>query len=334
MSDTLSVDARLRLGAFTLDARFEAPAHGVTCLFGPSGAGKSLLLSVLAGLRRVDEGRIALGTRVLDDSGAHVPPHQRGIGLVFQEARLFPHLSVRGNLDYAHARAPQARRKLGLEQTAEHFDIAPLLDRPVRNLSGGEKGRVALARAMVSAPDLLLLDEPFAALDGTRRSAFLNTLRGMHEAFGLPMLVVTHQIDDAATLADHLIGIESGGIVASGDLSDVATQSPFRALLTPHDIGAALPMNALRHASGANAGRIWVRADHVVLAAVEPHGLSARNIWQSEIMAIDRESDSALLVHLRASAGVMLARVTPEAAMDLNLAPGQKVWAIVKAHSI
>ncbi len=334
MSETLSVDARLRLDVFALDARFEAPARGVTCLFGPSGAGKSLLLSVLAGLRRIDEGRIALGSRVLDDVSVHVPPHQRGIGLVFQDARLFPHLSVRGNLDYAYARTPPERRKLTLEQVAQHFDITPLLERPVRNLSGGEKSRVALARALLSTPDLLLLDEPFAALDGPRRTAFLNTLRGMHETFSLPMLVVTHQIDDAAAIANHLIGIEDGKIVISGALTDVATQSPFRASLTPHDVGAALPASALRHVSGVHSGHVWVRADHVVLAATEPRGLSARNIWESEITSIDHESDSALLVHLRAAAGAVLARVTPEAAMDLALAPGQKVWAIVKAHSI
>src|SRR5262249_42327096 len=155
MSGTLSVDARLRLGGFTLDARFEAPGDGVTCLFGPSGAGKSLLLSTIAGLQRGVSGRIALGARILDDAHTHAPPHARGIGLVFQDARLFPHLSVRGNLTFASRRAPAGKRKVSLEEAAAHFDIERLLERRVRHLSGGEKSRVALARALLSAPDLV-----------------------------------------------------------------------------------------------------------------------------------------------------------------------------------
>lgn len=333
MSGTLSVEARLRLSSFTLETRFEAPS-GVTCVFGPSGAGKSLLLSVIAGTRRMQSGRIALGQRVFDDENAHMPAHRRGVGLVFQDARLFPHLSVRGNLMYAERRAPPGARKVSLEQAAVHFGLTTLLDRGVRHLSGGEKNRVALARALLSAPDLLLLDEPFAALDGARRAAFLTTLREMHEAFALPMLVVSHQIEDAAALADHLVGIDSGRVVAAGPLAQTAMTPRFRALLAQRDIGAALPAEALRLPATAGARSAWIKADHVLIATTEPQGLSARNIWRSALTALDPEGDTALLARLETPHGDVLARITRDAALDLKLAPGQTVWAIVKAHSI
>ena len=170
----LEADIKLCQGRFALDARFTAP-DGITALFGPSGAGKSTLLSALAGLKPAS-GRIALNGKSCEQLG----PHRRGLGLVFQDARLFPHLTVRGNLAYAHRRAPA---RLEIAEVAEFFDIANLLDRPVGNLSGGEKSRVALARALVAAPDFLLLDEPFAALDGARRRAFLQVLRTAHRKY-------------------------------------------------------------------------------------------------------------------------------------------------------
>lgn len=320
---TLVVDARLRRGAFALDARFEAPLDGVTVLFGPSGAGKSLLLSAIAGLARLDAGRIVLGGRDVSAT----PTHQRGVGLVFQDARLFPHLSVRENLAYAAQRAPAAR--LGLEQAASLFDIAALLERRVRNLSGGEKARVALARALLSAPDLLLLDEPFAALDGARRQRFLTLLKTLHAQFALPMIVVTHQIEDAAYLADHVVALKAGRVIASGPMQTTATMSAFQDLLDARDIGAALPALALASASGG----AWVRADHVLLATAQPQGLSARNVWPGEILSLHAE-ETAVLVTVRTPVGVLVARVTRSAMDELALAPGLSVWAIVKAHSV
>lgn len=331
MSQALSASIRLSRGAFTLDAAFEIPLDGITALFGPSGAGKSLLLSALAGLRKIETGRIALGARVLDDVAARVrtPAHLRGVGMVFQDARLFPHLTVRGNLDYALRRAPEPRARLAA--AAADFDIATLLDRPVRNLSGGEKSRVALARAFLSAPDLLLLDEPFAALDGARRRAFLSLLRDIHARSGLPLLVVTHEIEDAAALADHVLGMKGGRIVAAGPFAATAAHPAFQALLDARDIGAAIPRAAFQGA-GKTGASVWVRADNVVLASARPHGLSARNIWAARITALSGVEDG-VLVALEASFGPLFARVTESAAADLALAPGQDVWAIVKAHA-
>ena len=336
MSSGLAVDVRVALNTFRLDARFCAPSPGITALFGPSGAGKSLLLDVIAGVRRPDAGRIALNGRVLDDASTHVRvgAHERGIGLVFQNARLFPHLDVRGNLAFAASRAPAGAKGPSVEAAAAHFDIAGLLDRRVAKLSGGERARVALARAVLSAPAFLLLDEPFAALDGARRAAFIATLRRMHEAFAIPMLVVTHQIDDAAAFAGHIVGLAAGSVVADGALQDTVQELPFRNLLATRDVGAALSADALRMTAATESRAQWVRADHVLLAAVEPSGLSARNIWPGTVQALEREADGAVLVSVDTRAGALLARVTSAAASELKLAAGQNVWAIVKAHSL
>jgi molybdate transport system ATP-binding protein len=328
----LSAHVTLVRGAFKLDARFEAPLSGVTALFGPSGAGKSILLSALAGLNRIDRGRISLGRRVLDDVAARirVPPHLRGVGLVFQDARLLPHLSVRGNLAYALRRAPSGPSNLTLADAAAYFDIGALLDRPTRNLSGGEKSRVALARALLSRPDLLLLDEPFAALDGTRRRAFLDVLRQMHKSFALPMLAVTHQIDDVALLADHLIALDAGRIAAAGPMMHVSSSDAFQALLDQRDSGAAVTLPT----TAGDTSTVWMRADHVLLANAPPSGLSARHVWQARIIGLVPESRSSILVRLESASGLLRARVTPAAVSELGLAPGGIAWAIVKAHAI
>ena len=333
MTDALAVDAGLRRGAFALSAQFTAPRDGVTALFGASGAGKSLLLSAIAGLSRIERGRIAFGARVLDDvnAGLHVAAHRRGVGLVFQDARLFPHLSVRGNLAFAATRAPAPP---DIDATARAFDIAPLLDRSPRHLSGGERSRVALARAALSAPDLLLLDEPFAALDGARRSEFLATLREMHARLALPMVVVTHQIDDAAALADHLVGLSAGAVTVSGAFAATALTPAFQALLDPRDVGAALAPSAFAHAPRTPAASVWVRADHVLLASEAPRGLSARNVWAGRVVEVKHETSGRRLVHVETTAGGVLSRITTEAERELGVAPGAPVWAIVKAHAI
>lgn len=327
-------DAAITRGAFSLQATFEAPAEGVTVLFGPSGAGKSMLLSTVAGMHRLDRGRILWNGRVLEDAGRRerVAPHQRNIGLVFQDARLFPHLTVRGNLTYAERRRPADRTVPVVDEMAQRLDIPDLLERPVRNLSGGEKGRVALARALLSAPDLLLLDEPFAALDGKRRRAFLALLRQASAAQGLPMIVVTHQIDDAAELADHAIAIHSGKVLAHGPAGVVMNSAGFAGLLDRRDIGARLDATAI---SGGDGGRgVWVRADSVLIAAEQPRGLSARNVWEGRIAAILGEPDGSALVSLDTAVGHIASRITPQALADLHLEEGRPAWAVVKTHAL
>ena len=320
----LEADIEVEQGAFSLRARFSAPAKGITVLFGPSGSGKTTLLSVLAGLKRPDRGIVTLGA----DSIGDLPPHRRGLGLVFQDARLFPHLTVRQNIAYAAHRAPQAG--LQVEEVARFFDIVPLLDRPTGNLSGGEKSRVALARALASRPDFLLLDEPFAALDGIRRRAFIATLLDLHKVHQLPMLVVTHNIDDAAALGSHLVALQAGVVVAAGDFATASRQAAFQSLLDERDTGAAIAADRLLVADNRR-GAIWLRADQVLLASEAPHGLSARNVLAGQVTALRPENDQSVLVELAAPVGHLFSRVTPQAARELALAPGRPVWAIAKA---
>jgi molybdate transport system ATP-binding protein len=323
----MMLDVRLKLtqGAFTLDAAFQAPA-GITSLFGPSGSGKSTLLAALGGLKP------GLGRMLLDGEPLAAAPHRRGIGLVFQDARLFPHLSVRGNLLYAWRRADPARRRT-IDEVARFFDLSDLLERSVTNLSGGEQGRVALARALVSSPRLLLLDEPFAALDGARRRAFVKVLGDMHRAFAIPMLVVTHVIDDAAALATHLVALRDGRVVAQGAFAETALTPAFRALLDSRDTGAALPGQALVKGDASPVKSVWLRADHVLLASRKPEGISARNVLEGEIVAMTEEG-GARLVELRTAVGTLLSRLTPQAVAELELAPGGKAWALIKAHAL
>ena len=327
-------NAVVRRGAFLLQASFDAPDSGITAVFGPSGAGKSMLLSAIAGLHRLEAGRIRWQGRVLEDTAQRerVPPHRRGIGLVFQDARLFPHLTVRSNLAYAERRRPADRTVPVLAEMAQRLDVSDLLDRPVRNLSGGEKSRVALARALLSAPELLLLDEPFAALDGKRRRAFLAMLREVSAAQRLPMMVVTHQIEDAVELADHVVALKDGKVVVHGAAGGATRTTEFTALLDRRDLGARVDASAI---AGADGGRgIWVRADSVLIASQQPHGLSARNVWEGRIASIFREPDGSALVSIATRVGYISSRITPEALAELHLEEGRTAWAVVKTHAL
>lgn len=326
----LDVDVRLTQGGFRLDAKFTVPADGVTCVFGPSGSGKSTLLSVLAGLKHCG-GHIRLGARTLADGRLHVPAYRRDIGIVFQDARLFPHLTARENIAYAWKRAPAAARP-PLEEVARFFDIDAFLDRPVGNLSGGEKSRVALARAVAAAPAFLLLDEPFAALDGARRRAFIQILLRMHEAYSLPMMVVTHDVEDAATLASHLVALQEGKLVACGDFAGASSQAAFRRLLDDRDLGVAMPAHLLRNLRGGQF--VWLRADQVLLAAQRPQAISARNILEGRITTITPEAHGGVLIELATAHGPVLSRVTRDALTELGLNTGMPVWALAKAHML
>ncbi len=326
-------EAVVRRGAFRLAADFEVPTTGITVVFGPSGAGKSMLLSAVAGLHRLETGVLEFNGRVMEDVSARrrVGAHERGIGLVFQDARLFPHRTVKGNLQYAERRRPAARNAPIVIEIARRLEFEDLLERPVRNLSGGEKSRVALARAIVSAPELLLLDEPFAALDGRRRRAFLTMLRALSREQSLPMVVVTHQVEEVAELADHVIAMKAGRVVAHGTAGDVMRRMDFTSLLDLRDLGARVDAAAVR---GGQGGGVWIRADSVLIASDEPRGISARNVWKGKIASIIREPDGAILVSLASEAGYISSRITPEAYADLRLEEGATAWAVVKAHAV
>lgn len=235
----LVVEARTRLGDFSMDVAFEGPADGITVLFGPSGAGKSATLAVVAGTLRPREGRVVLGDRVLTDARVFVPPERRRIGVVHQDARLFPHLPVRANLLYGWKRAKGGRR-IAIDDVVAVLAIGHLLERRVAELSGGERQRVALGRAMLSQPELLLLDEPVSALDAERRGEVLGFVARLRDAFGLPMLYVTHDADEARMLGDALVRIEGGRVVASGAPHAVLQPRALTGTVIAHEQGATL----------------------------------------------------------------------------------------------
>ncbi|OYU36045.1 ATP-binding cassette domain-containing protein [Novosphingobium sp. PASSN1] len=203
---SFDIDLTLRRGERTITCRFAAPA-GITALVGPSGAGKSSVLEAIAGLLRPQSGRIAISGAVLYDSAAviYLAPEHRACGMVFQDLRLFPHLRVRDNLTYGEKLAPPERRFLSLEETARFLDIAPLLDRRPRTLSGGEAQRVAIGRALLSGPRFLLMDEPLTALDAARREAVIAVIQRIRDELALPILLVSHDRADVARLADQVV---------------------------------------------------------------------------------------------------------------------------------
>ncbi len=213
----LSVSVHRTLGRFVLEVQFTGPVDGVTVLFGPSGAGKSATLAAMVGSARDATGRITLGERVLVDSATDLftPPQHRRIGWVSQDARLFPHMPVRANLGYGLRRATRAPT-IAWDDVLDVLGIAPLLDRKVAALSGGERQRVALGRALLSQPDLLLLDEPLAALDTPRKAEILGYVTRLKARFRLPMVYVTHSTHEALAIGDHLVRIEAGRAVAQG----------------------------------------------------------------------------------------------------------------------
>lgn len=330
-------DIRLRQGAFTLQGSFSAPAPGVTVLFGPSGAGKSSLLRAIAGLVKPEKGVVSLGDETLEavDRGIRTPAHDRDIGLVFQDARLFPHLSVRGNLQYAIRRLPNRRAAPEISLVAEQVEIAHLLNRSVGKLSGGERSRVALARALVGAPRLLLLDEPFAALDGKLRRSFVAMLGRLAEEQALPMVVVTHLIDDAVELADHVVAVNNGEIIAAGAAGDVMRTDAFRDLLDARDDGVRLAADALAGEDVPHPGKgIWVRADNVLVAVEAPRGLSARNVWAGQLARMEVEPEGSVVLQMEVEVGRVSARVTSSAVRELGLEIGQSIWAVVKTHAV
>lgn len=207
----LEVQARRALGAFTLDVAFEVPAQGVTVLFGPSGSGKTATLAAIAGTGRPDSGRVAVDDRVLLDTAARVdvPPERRRVGVVHQDARLFPHMPVRANLLYGWRRA-RTERRLGLDPVVEVLGIGHLLARRPGELSGGERQRVAIGRALLAQPDLLLMDEPMASLDAERKAGLLPYLEALHRDLHMPILYVTHDVTEAKRLGDRVVRLDAG----------------------------------------------------------------------------------------------------------------------------
>lgn len=342
----IDLDFQARAGTFALDVTLQAPA-GVTALFGPSGAGKTSVLRAIAGLVTPEAGHIRIGDRSLWEGGRGLPVSRRKLGYVFQDARLFPHLSVRQNLRYGGRKEEEAVIAL--------LGLADLLDRRPAGLSGGEAQRVAIGRALMSAPNLLLLDEPLAALDAPRKAEvmpYLARLRGQ----GVPMLYVSHAMSEVAQLADTLAVIEAGRVRASGPLEQMLADPSMMPLVGVREAGAVLqvrvegydPADDLSDVSfdggrlvlpgrlGARGDslRLRVPAQEVILARSRPEGLSALNVLEAEVTALSPGRGPGVAVGLRIGRTPILARITRRSADALALQPGQRIYAILKATAV
>jgi len=351
----LALQHRFGARGFALDVAFAAPAEGVTALFGPSGCGKSTILAAVAGLLAPDAGRIALGDTVLLDTarGIRLAPERRRCAMVFQDARLFPHLSVESNLRYGLKRAPTDAKGPGFDEVVALLGIAALLGRRPGRLSGGERQRVALGRALLARPRLLLMDEPLAALDAARRAEVLPFLARLHQVGRIPILYVTHALDEVDALADRLVLIEAGRVLAEGAVEALATRTDLP-LAARRDAGSLIActvaahdavrgLTELRFAGGrvlvplrgevpGSRARLRLRARDVAVATEPPRGLSTQNILPATLAAIS-EASAAQEVFLRLMMGPtpILARVTRDSVARLGLVPGQQVWAVIKA---
>jgi len=339
---------------FALEAEFAAPG-GVTALFGPSGCGKSTILAAVAGLLRPREGRIALDGAVLLDTarGISVPAERRRCGVVFQDARLFPHLSVETNLRYGLRRAPRGAEGPGFEAVVALLGIGHLLRRRPLGLSGGERQRVALGRALLARPRLLLMDEPLAALDAARRAEVLPFLARLRDAAGLPILYVTHALDEVDALADTLVLLEAGRVAAAGPVEALSARTDLPQLSRRRDAGALLACTVLAHDAARGltrlgfpggelvtplrpepAGarlRVRLRARDVAVAVTEPHGLSVHNILPCRLEGMSEAGPQEVFLRLGLGPTTLLARVTRDTPSRLGLAPGMALWALVKS---
>ncbi|MGH8181262.1 MAG: molybdenum ABC transporter ATP-binding protein [Steroidobacteraceae bacterium] len=347
-----------RWEGFKLRAQLDAPTPGVVALFGRSGCGKTTLINIISGLLRPDEGRVELdGVTLTDTRGRiHVPVERRRIGYVFQDARLFPHLGVLANLRYGERRAPKETRAIGLDTVLALLGLEPLLKRRPYQLSGGERQRVALGRTLLSQPRLLLLDEPLASVDAARREEVLPYLETLRDSLSIPMVYVSHQLDEVLRLATHVALMEAGEIVAFGTLSDISVRPELRAIVGPEAVGAILDGTVTRvdaaagmadiqlgggvlHVSlqNARAGapiRIQLLARDIILATEPARGLSVRNALQGVISEISPDFGQAVLIKIDIGAGTaVLARVTKHALQALELRVGMSIWVLVKAVS-
>ncbi|MDP5334036.1 MAG: molybdenum ABC transporter ATP-binding protein [Paracoccaceae bacterium] len=350
---TLQVSLRHRFDGFDLDVAFEAPP-GVTVLFGPSGSGKSTVINAVAGLLRPDTGRIVADDWVLldTDAGRVLPPHKRRLGYVFQEGRLFPHLSVRQNLLFGRWFAPRDARGESLDRVVELLGLGHLLDRRPGALSGGEKQRVAIGRALLAAPRLILADEPLAALDETRKAEILPYFERLRDEVAVPILYVSHASAEVARLATTVVALRAGKVAAVGPpgqvLGDVAAvgargaSSILTARVVAHHAdgltqlaAGEMPLWLPRiEAAPGKMVRVRIAAQDVILASEVPRGLSALNILSGTIAEIRRGQGPGVMVTLNIGAQRLSARITRRSAEAMGLSEGQTCHAVLKSVAV
>jgi len=353
----LEVDVTLTQGGFRLDAVFAAQAP-IVALFGRSGAGKSTLVNAIAGLVTPDRGRIAVEGRTLFDarSGIDLAPEDRRVGYVFQDALLFPHLTVRANLAYGERLTPPHERYVDRARVIELLDLQRLLDRRPSGLSGGERQRAAIGRALLASPRLLLMDEPLASLDAARKAEILAYVELLRDELRLPIVYVSHSLEEVTRLADHVVVIGEGRVLAEGALAAVMARPDMAMLAGRFEAGTVIEARVARvdeahglttlafdggelvvpnlDALPGEPVRARVRARDVSIALTRPEGISIQNILEAKVTALASEYGAIVDVEMSVGGAMLLARVTRKAVAELGLRPGLGVHALVKAVAI
>jgi molybdate transport system ATP-binding protein len=348
---------RIDYGTFVLDANLRLPGHGVTGLFGPSGSGKTTFLRVIAGLERASNACIEVNGEVWQDDarGLFLPTHQRSLGYVFQEASLFAHLDVQRNLEYGMRRIPQAQRRVSLDQAIALLDIGHLKQRRPDKLSGGERQRVAIARALATSPGILLMDEPLAALDVRRKAEIMPYLERLHDELDIPILYVSHAPDEVARLADHLVLLDGGRVLADGATNDLLTRLDLDIAHGP-GAGALITATIVEHdpeyhlSCAAFSGgrlmlprqsstvgqyvRIRIQARDVSLSLAPHRETSILNVIPVIVSEISDDTEGQVTVGLDANGTRILAHITRKSAVTMRLMPGSAVYAQIKGVAI
>lgn len=356
----MDIRLRLKYSAFALDVDLQLPGRGVSALYGHSGSGKTTCLRCIAGLERAEHGFVQINDEVWQDSrkGLFVPPHKRALGYVFQEASLFPHLSVLANLEFGLKRIARQERQVDLAHASELLGITHLLQRAPHNLSGGERQRVGIARALLTSPRLLLMDEPLAALDSQRKSEILPYLERLHAELDIPVLYVSHSQDEVARLADHIVLLSEGKVIASGPIGETLARLDLplargddAGVVIEGQVGAynlnyqlltlQLPGSAqhlrVTHASMAIGRplRVKVQARDISLSLTPAEHSSILNSLRVTVVSETAADNQAhVLIRLDADGTPLLARITRYSRDQLGLHPGQWLWAQIKSVAV
>ncbi|MBK3466132.1 molybdenum ABC transporter ATP-binding protein [Pseudomonas sp. MF6776] len=356
------IDARLKMAfsGFSLDVDLHLPGRGVSALFGHSGSGKTTCLRCIAGLERAEQGFIRVNDEVWQDSdsGIFVPPHKRAVGYVFQEASLFPHLSVLANLEFGLKRIAKSQRRVDMTHATELLGIGHLLERHPQHLSGGERQRVGIARALLTSPKLLLMDEPLAALDSQRKNEILPYLQRLHDELDIPLLYVSHAQDEVARLADHLVLLSDGKALASGPIGETLARLDLP-MAMGDDAGVIIEGQVCAYDADYQllslqlpATEMSIRVTHAPMAVgqtlrckvhARDISLTLHNSESSSILnrlpvtvISEQAADNAAHVLIRLDAGgtPLLARITRFSRDQLGVRPGLQLWAQIKAVAV
>ena len=352
---TLEARFRIERGGFVLDSQMTVPDRGVTAIFGPSGCGKTTLLRAIAGLERDPSGYLQVGEAIWQDTVTFLPPHQRPLGYVFQEASLFSHLTVRRNLEYGFNRVPADGRHLNFDGVVALLGVESLLDRGTEDLSGGERQRTAIAQALLTSPRLLLLDEPLTGLDAEGKAEILPYLERLHQDLDIPVLYISHAADEVARMADHLVLLQKGKVLGSGPIAEMLTrfdlplargvdaEAIVEAQVTGHD--ETFHLTQLAFPGGqfqvtreeldiGQRVRLRVLARDVSLTLEHQTDTSVLNILPVTVVELADEGPAQVMIKLSAGGTFILSRVTRKSAQTLNLETGKQIYAQIKTVAL